>query len=418
MSTEPTITCPSCKCEIKLTESLAAPLIEATRLAYEKRLAEKDAETARKQQELQKREAELARAQQSLDEQVAARLKDERTRIAAEEAKKAKLALQTDLEQKNKNLADLEALLKTQNEKLAVAQQAEANFKKKERELDDARREFELTLEKRLAAEQQSIRQKAAKDAEEALKLKVAEKDQTIESMKTEIENLRRKAEQGSQQIQGEVFELELEAHLTASFPHDAVLPVPKGEHGGDVLQRVQTPLGQHCGTILWESKRTKNWSDGWLPKLRDDQRAAKAEIAVLVSHALPKDIQHFDCVDKVWIVHPRVLIPVASAMRQILIEAALARIASDGQQSKMELLYNYMTGPAFRQRVEAIYEAFSTMHEDLEKERKAIMKQWEKRRAQIDRVMQATIGMYGDLQGIAGHSIQEIEGLELKALE
>lgn len=224
-------------------------------------------------------------------------------------------------------------------------------------------------------------------------------------------------AEQGSQQLHGEVHELELETLLRSKFPRDTIDPVPKGEHGGDVLHRILGPLGQSCGTILWESKRTKNWSDGWLIKLREDQRAAKAEIAVIISQALPKDVETFDLIDHVWVANPRVVIPLATTLCQSLVELAMARQATEGQQTKAEMVYGYLTGPRFRQRVQAIFEAFSSMQEDLDQEKKAITKQWAKREAQIFRVMQGTVGMYGDLQGIAGKSIQEIEGLSLSAL-
>jgi hypothetical protein len=236
--------------------------------------------------------------------------------------------------------------------------------------------------------------------------------------MQKQIEELRRRAEQGSQQLQGEVQELVLEDLLSTKFPHDTIEPVPKGEHGGDILQRVCGPLGQPCGTILWESKRTKNWSDGWLSKLRDDQRTAKAEVAVIVTQTLPKGVETFELVDGVWVVHPRAALPVAVTLRHTVIEVASARKATEGQDSKMEMVYQYPTGPRFRQRVHAIVEAFSTMQEDLDKEKKVITKQWAKREEQIGRVMQATVGMYGDLQGIAGKSLQEIEGLGFPALE
>jgi len=193
---------------------------------------------------------------------------------------------------------------------------------------------------------------------------------------------------------------------------------VPKGEFGGDVVQAVRSQSGQPSGTILWEMKRTRNWSDAWLPKLREDQRAAKAEIAILVSSVLPKGVETFDVIDGVWVAHPRCVLPVSAILRNTLLQVALARQVSAGQQSKTELVYQYLTGPRFRQRVEAIVEAFSAMKEDLDKERKAIMKQWAKREEQIERVMGGTVGMYGDLQGIAGKSLQEIEGLELRALE
>jgi len=414
---EPTVVCPQCKTEIKLTESLAAPLLESVRRDYEQRLTQKDIEVARREKTLQEREATLQKAKESLDEEVAAKLQRERAGIAAEEAKKAKRALENDLDQRAKEITELQEILKQRDMKLAEAQKAQAEVTRKQRELEDAKRELELTVAKRVQAELDAACDKAKKDAEEELKLKVLEKEQTIVSMQRQIEDLKRRAEQGSQQLQGEVQELEVESLLSSRFPRDMIQPVPKGEFGGDVLHRVVGPLGQPCGTILWESKRTKNWSDTWLPKLREDQRTAKAEIAVIISQALPKDVETFDLVDGVWVAHPRVLLPIAITLRNTLIEVASARQASEGQQTKMEMVYQYLTGQRFRQRVQAIVEAFSSMREDLDRERKAITKQWAKREEQIDRVMQATVGMYGDLQGIAGKTLQEIEGLEFQGL-
>jgi hypothetical protein len=414
---EPTVVCPQCKTEIKLTESLAAPLLESVRRDYEHRLTQKDADIAKREKTLHEREATIQKQKELLDEQIAAKLQQERPRIAAEEAKKAKLTLGNDLEIKTKEINVLQEVLKQRDAKLAEAQQAQADLVRKQRELDDAKRELELTVAKRVQAELDAACEKAKKDAEEELKLKVLEREQTITSMQRQIEDLKRRAEQGSQQLQGEVQELQLEEMLVAKFPRDTVQPVAKGEFGGDVLHRVMGPLGQQCGTILWESKRTKNWSDGWLPKLREDQRTAKAEIAVIISQVLPKDVEAFGFVEGVWVAHPRVALPVAMSLRQTLIEVACARQASEGQQTKMEMVYQYLTGPRFRQRIQAIVESFSSMREDLDRERKAITKQWAKREEQIDRVMQATVGMYGDLQGIAGKTLQEIEGLEFQGL-
>ena len=419
--TEPTIVCPNCKTEIKLTESLAAPLIETTRKQFEQQLAQKDSDIAQREQAMREKEKQLIEARNKLDkkvaDQVAEQLKKDRIRITAEEAKKAKEAAATDLEQKTQELSELQEVLKQRNEKLAEAQKAQVELIKKQRELDDAKRELELTVEKRVQEGLDATRQQAKKEAEDEQKLKVMEKEQTITAMQKQIEDLKRRAEQGSQQLQGEVQELELENLLRTKFPFDAIDPVPKGELGGDVLHRVVSAGGQSGGTILWESKRTKNWSDTWLTKLREDQRTAKAEIAVIVSQILPKGVETFEMVEGVWVTHPRAALPVAFVLRQSLLELAIARQSSEGQQTKTEMVYQYLTGPRFRQRVEAIVEAFSTMQEDLDKERKVIMKQWAKRQEQIERVMGATVGMYGDLQGIAGKSLQEIEGLELKAL-
>jgi hypothetical protein len=414
---EPTVVCPQCKTEIKLTESLAAPLLADVKRQFEQRLAQKDADIAKREQVLNERAESVEKAKANLDQQVNAKLQQERVRIAAEEQQKAKLVLGNDLNQKAKEISTLQEVLKQRDAKLAEAQQAQAELIGKQRELDDAKRELELTIAKRVQADLGSERDKAKREAEEELKFKVMEKDQTITAMQKQIEDLKRRAEQGSQQLQGEVQELELEALLTAKFPRDSILPVPKGEFGGDVLQRVVGPTNQLCGTILWESKRTKNWSDGWLPKLREDQRAAKAEIAVIISQALPKDIETFGFTGEVWVADPKVALPVAMALRQTLIEVACLRQASEGQQTKMEMVYGYLTGPRFRQRIQAIVEAFSSMKKDLDIEKKAITRQWAKREEQIDRVMQATVGMYGDFQGIAGRTLQEIEGLEFQGM-
>lgn len=415
--TEPTIVCPSCKTEIKLTESLAAPLIQSTREQYEQKIAKKDADIAKRESALKEQQAALAKAKDEIDDQVAAKLKAERTIIAAEEAKKARVAMGNDLEQKAKELAELNQVLKERNEKLAEAQKAQAELIRKQRELDDAKREMDLTIEKRVQESLNATREQAKKEAEDSLRLKVAEKEQTITSMQKQIEELKRKAEQGSQQLQGEVQELELESMLREKFPFDTISPVPKGEHGGDALQRVVGTMGQPCGTILWESKRTKNWTDGWLAKLREDQRAAKAELAVIVSQALPKDVETFNLIDGVWVTSYRCALPVAIALRHSLLELAGARTASEGQQTKMEMVYGYLTGPRFRQRVQAIVEKFSDMQSDLDKERRTMTRMWAKREEQIRGVIESTAGMYGDLQGIAGKSLQEIEGLEVKLL-
>lgn len=420
--TEPTIICPNCKTEIKLTESLAAPLLASTRQQFEKQLAQKDSDIAQRETAMRDKEKALTDAKRDLDEQVAdqvaSQLKTERARVAAEEAKKAKAASANELDAKARELAELQDVMKVQDAKLAEAQKAQAGLIKKQRELDDAKRELDLTIEQRVQDGLGEVRTLAKREAEDGMKLRVAEKDQTIASMQQKIEELKQKAEQGSQQLQGEVQELELENLLRAKFPFDLIEPVPKGEFGGDALHRVNSQSGTPCGSILWESKRTRNWSDGWLPKLREDQRGAKAEVCVLVSQVLPKGVETFDLVDGVWITSPRVAIPVAIMLRQGLLQVSQTRALSEGQHTKTEMVYQYLTGPRFRQRVEAIVEAFSSMQEDLDKERKVIMKQWAKRQEQIERVMGATVGMYGDLQGIAGKSLQEIEGLSFQAIE
>lgn len=415
---EPIITCPSCSTEIKLTESLAAPLIRATREQYEARIARKDAEIGRRESDLKDKLAALEEQKESLNRQVAERVQAERGAIAAEESRKAKAAAATELESKAQQVTALQERVEQQNEKLAAAQREQAELLRKQRELDDTKRELDLTIETRVQESLAEVRQKAKAEAEEGLKLKVTEKEAQIASMQRQIDELRRKSEQGSQQLQGEALELELETILRARFPHDLIEPVSKGEFGGDVVHCVNTVAGQACGSLLWETKRTKNWSDGWLAKLREDQRAATAAIAVLVTTALPKDVETFAFIEGVWVTNFRTAIPLAMALRHSLIEIAAARRAQEGRETKMELVYQYLTGPKFRHRVEAIVEKFSEMQADLDRERKAMTRLWAKRETQIQGVIESTVSMYGDLQGIAGKALQEIEGLDVPLLE
>jgi hypothetical protein len=415
---EPQIVCPKCSTEIKLTESLAAPLIADARKRFEQQLASREADFAKRETILRQARDDLAKAREAIDDEVAKKLKAERTSIAESEARKARLALAADLEQRDRQLAELQKDLTVSNAKLAEAQQTQADLLRKQRELDGARRELDLTIEKRVEESLVAVREQAKLDAEHSLRSKLSEKEHQITGMQRQIEDLRRKAEQGSQQLQGEALEVELESLLRARFPRDLVQPVPKGESGGDILQRVFGHTGENCGTILWETKRTKAWNEGWLAKLRDDQRSAGAEIALIVSSALPKGVDTFDFIDNVWITEPRFVIPLAIALRQSLIEVSCSRQAQEGQKTKMEMVYQYLTGPRFRHRIDAIVEKFTDMRNDLDRERKVMTKLWAKREEQLGTVLDSTAGLYGDLQGIAGRAMQEIESLDVLTID
>ncbi|MBZ9988862.1 DUF2130 domain-containing protein [Mesorhizobium sp. BH1-1-5] len=414
---EPTITCPSCKTDIKLNESLAGPLIAATREEYEQRIAQTNAAIAIREEELERQRHEVAVAKEGVESLVAEKVMVERAHIVADEARKARRLLSADLEERDRKVAELEETLKARDDKLEQAQKQQAEYLTKQRALEDERREMTLTIERKVQEGLDAVRAKARSDAEDGLKMKIVEKEEQIAGMQRQIEDLKRRAEQGSQQLQGEALELELEGLISSRFPVDVIEPVAKGEFGGDVLQRVVGPAGQPCGAILWESKRTKNWSQGWLAKLRADQRAAKADIALLISEILPTGVETFDLVDGVYVAHPKCAIPIAVMLRQSLIELSNSRLVQVGQASKMELVYGYLTGPRFRQRIEAIVEKFSDMQDDLARERKATTRLWAKREAQIQGVIESTVGMYGDLQGIAGKVMQEIESLEVLAV-
>lgn len=415
---EPIITCPNCSTEIKLTESLAAPIVQAARKEYEAKVAEKESDFSKREKELRILQKSINDSEKIIDERVSEKVKLERASIAADEAKKAKAAIASDLDEKTNELAELSKVLQQRNEKLAEAQKAQADLLKKQRELDDEKRELNLTIEKRVQISLTEVREKAKKEAEDILNLKVSEREEQIASMQRQILVLKRKSEQGSQQLQGEVLELELEEMLRSKFPFDTIEPVAKGEFGGDVVQRVISPTGLTCGAILWESKRTSNWSESWLTKLRSDQRLANAAISILISQALPKNVSSFSQIEGVWIASPKYAEPLAVVLRQTLIEVANSKKSQEGQQTKMELVYDYLTGSRFRHRIEAIVEKFSDMQADLEREKKAMTRLWSKREAQIQGVIESTVGMYGDLQGIVGRALQEIEGLEIPLLE
>jgi hypothetical protein len=242
------------------------------------------------------------------------------------------------------------------------------------------------------------------------------EKDTTLQSLQTKIDDLQQKITQGSQQLQGEVQELDLEQSLRSAFPFDSITEVAKGANGADCSQVVASPTGAHCGTILYESKRTKNWSDGWLPKLREDGRKAQADILVLVSQALPEELNatSFGCIDSVWVCAPPLATTLATALRATLLAVHNTKQVQAGMATKAEEVYGYVTGPQFRHRVEALVESFTAMNEDLAAEQRSTQRQWAKRAMQIERILTSTTGMFGDLQGIAGKALPEPAGLAL----
>jgi len=201
-------------------------------------------------------------------------------------------------------------------------------------------------------------------------------------------------------------------------FPPDSIEPVPKGVRGADVIQRVLDDSGMDCGLILWESKRTRHWSKDWLPKLRDDLRMVGASRSIIVSEQLPEHVRHFGQVDGVWVASWACVHPVAIMLREGLIGVAKSRRALDGQHSKMELVYNYLIGQEFYNRVSGVVEAFMTMRQELEAEKRALNTCWKKREKQLERVLLSTSGLYGDLQGIIGSTLPEIRGMSLAALE
>ena len=374
------IQCPKCSHEIELTEQLAGPMLADLRRSFD--------------EELTRREQQAAKALAAAQAQAKA--------AGKAEASAEQIAMQE--------------RLKEQDAKLREAQLAQANAMKREQQLRDKEAELELTVQKMIAAERPALEERLAKEAQEKASLREAEQAQKIEAMTKRIEDLQKRATQGSMQTQGEAAEMVLEDTLAQAFPMDGFTPVGKGVNGADVQQDVMAQSGI-AGRILWESKRTKNWTAGWLAKLRDDQRASGCEIAVITSQALPDGIESFGVVDGIWVCAPRYAVPLATSLRQTLIEVAGAKGRAMGQETKMEMIYDYLTGTQFKQRVDAIVERFEDMQDNLRKERVFIEKQWAVRAKQIDLVIASTVGMHGDLQGIAGRSMPQIESLDALAL-
>ena len=315
-------------------------------------------------------------------------------------------------------LSDLREQLEEKTTNLKEARKQELELLKKQRELQEKEENMELEVTRKLDEERQKILEKATGKFEEEHRLKDAEKDKKLNDMKKQIDELKRKSEQGSQQTQGEVLELDLENILKKSFTHDNIEPVPKGIKGADVLHKVHSPSGQFCGTIVWETKRTKAWSDKWIAKIKEDQRRVKGEIAVILTTVLPKDVRSFAHINGIWVTDYSSMVELATAIRMGLIEVAKTKQAAVGKKGKMEVVYNYLSGSDFKQKVEAIAEAYKDMKDDLEKEKNAYTKHWAKREKQLELISANTALMYGDIHGIIGKSLPEIKLLEIESEE
>ncbi|MBU2035997.1 MAG: DUF2130 domain-containing protein [Patescibacteria group bacterium] len=285
---------------------------------------------------------------------------------------------------------------------------------RKLREKDEDR---ELEMKKKLMDEEEKIKSEVRQKAEDEHKLKDLEKDKRIQDILKANEELTKKLEQGSQQTQGETLELEIESKLKSEFPTDKILEVKKGQRGADVSQKVIDKLGRNCGVILWESKNAK-WANGWINKLKEDQRQAKADLAVLVSVKLPEGVESFVYKDGVWIVSWKHFIPLSWALRFNLVSLYHERQSSEGKDEKMKILYQYLTGTEFRNRVEGIVDAFNNLQEELEKEKRYFNIKWARQEKEIRKVIDHTHGMYGDLQGVIGKSLPEIKSMELESGE
>lgn len=335
--------------------------------------------------------------------------------LIAKAQSEAKAKAVEEFEQEKKALAEE---LAQKELKLRQFRDQELELRKQKKELEEQQANLQLELQRKLDEERTRLSEQIAQKEAERFAMIEAEYKKKIEDAQRANEDLRRKLEQGSQQLQGEVLELELEHTLATSFLHDQIEEVKKGVRGADVIQTVRTPMGQACGKIIWEAKRAENWTDKWLQKLKDDQQEVKADIAVLVTTAMPKGVNEpFARVGDVWVVAPYVMRPVAETLRVILLEAHKLRLVNTGRNEKMELLYNYLASAQFAQKVRTMLEAFEAMCNDLEAEKRAMQKIWAKRQTQIERVTGSMVSVVGELQAIAHDSLPQLDVIDQLAL-
>lgn len=351
-----------------------------------------------------------------IDQILVQRMKEQvNDRVLQEIAKKeAELKKQFTEEQSTATKA-LQAQLFAEKQKREEAQKKELDFIKTQTELEDKLKNTELEIARRLQEERNSLMEKAQKDAESQYQLKIMEKEKQLEDTKKALFEAQRKAQQGSMQTQGEVLELSLEELLKQTFPLDKIEPVPKGINGADIIHTVYNQTGQPCGTIAWESKHTKNWTEEWIQKLKDDSRNIKADVSILVSETLPKNINHVGHYNGIWVCDFPSACGLATALRSQLLAVSNAIVAETGKDQKMEAIYSYLTSNAFAQKVEALVETFINMRSSLEKEKIAMNRIWSSRETQIMRLTENTAKMYGEIQGIAGAALPSIELLELE---
>ncbi len=419
------IVCPKCGSTIEISEALHDQV-----------------ESEIRREEAERREAALAALRKELEEESSSKLAGEKDRLARLlAAEQERLAKESELQQEIA-LQKIRSRLEMEQQQRAAAEEADrmrlkgeldaaATSRDKYRkelgalmeELQKARKEKDeaaLTIQKRLAEEEGKIREQAEQAAQEKQRLELASRDKTIADLKTALEDAQRKATRGSQQLQGEILELDLEESLRTAFREDDILPVPKGVRGADIVQVVKGTSGVEYGRLLWELKRTRNWSDGWIAKLKEDLREAGSQIAVLISEVLPKGSEaDIVQVQGVWCAKPSSALVLAQLLRKGIIDAGQQKILAVDRGSKADALFAYVTSHAFVQQVESMVETYQEMITQINRERAQLTRAWALREAQAQRLLGSTATIVGGMQAYVGQSaMPRIEGLDILAIE
>lgn len=400
------LTCPHCSEAIDFESTLVHQI--------KHQLTEQQAQQfATQRRALEQRETALQQKQVQLSQQVATQhtevqrlLNEQRTALTLQ------LKKQLQLEQ-NAEVDQLKNELQEKSTRIRTLQQQELDLRRQQRQLEEQRDAMELEVEKRLRAERKGIEEKASQKVRDESQFHADQQQALIVSLTSQLNEMTRKIEQGSQQAQGEVQEVAIEKLLADTFPFDLIDEVCKGVNGADVVHTVRNEFGQTCGRIIYESKRTKAFSPAWIGKLKGDLQAHKGDIAVLVTETMPKGFLQFGNHDGIWVCSFQEVRALACVLRHGVLQVAEVHSARQNQGEKMQVLYNYLTSTEFRQCMESIVQTFRTMQEGLEKEKRSTKRQWAEREKLIETVIDNTVGMYGSMRAIAGGAVAQIDGFE-----
>jgi len=405
------VNCPNCGSPIDVQDILSHQLEEEIKQKYQSQLArekqkhEKEFEELTKAKEAfeKKKKQENELFQERLDKQVKKNTKQ------AEEKLKAKLS-----EEQEEQFKELQKELNEKSEKVKELNRTKAEIEKLKREKGELKEAAEAEAQKKLNEVLATEKEKIRKSEEEKNELRFKEMQLQLEAQKKLTEEMKRKQEQGSMQLQGEVQELAIEEWLMARFPLDTIDEIKKGARGADCLQTVNTRSVQNCGTIYYESKRTKDFQPSWIEKFKSDIREKGASVGVLVTEVMPSDMDRMGLKEGLWICDYDEFKGLCAVLRESIIQLNMAISTQENKGDKMEMLYGFLTGNTFRMQVEAIVEGFSQMKVDLDAEKRSMQRIWKQREKQIDKVTTNTIDMYGSIKGIAGNAIQSVKALEL----
>ncbi|GAA8068435.1 DUF2130 domain-containing protein [Helicobacter pylori] len=414
--------CPKCQEPIDVNEALYKQIERenqsrflAQQKAFEKEVNEKRAQyqsyfknLEQKEEALKEREKEQqAKFDEAVKQASALALQDEKAKIIEEARKNAFLEQQKGLELLQKELDEKSKQVKELHQK-------EAEIERLKRENNEAESRLKAENEKKLNEKLDLEREKIEKALHEKNELKFKQQEEQLEMLRNELKNAQRKAELSSQQFQGEVQELAIEEFLKQKFPLDSVEEIKKGQRGGDCIQVVHTREFQNCGKIYYESKRTKEFQKAWVEKLKSDMREIGADVGVIVSEALPKEMERMGLFEGVWVCSFEEFKGLSAVLREGVIQVGLAKKSQENKGDKVNLLYHYLTSSEFSMQVNAIIEGFEQLRADLESEKRAMARIWKSREKQIDKVFEGTINMYGSIKGIAGNVIGQVKALEL----